>query len=323
VLRAQAERLLRTPARAAPVFGAFVRQWLKVDDLVRLRKDRKKFPGYGSATAADLLEENRRFVDSVVFDPGGDRRLHTLLTAPYGYINARTALIYGVTVPAAPTGAAATSLEDTVARDAATLKQQPLDRSQRAGMFTHGAFLAAHASQDEPKLVARGSLVREQVLCGEVPPPPDEFKFDDSKITDDMTAREKFVLHTRSPFCARCHALFDGIGFALESYDAIGRFRRTDKNKPIDPSGSLTVVPGRPEIKFANFIDLVGQLADLPETSACFSLQYLTFATGRTMPEVSACEAKALAQLFTDSGNRLDALMLAVVDSPSFSLRKP
>jgi hypothetical protein len=150
VLRAQAERLLRTPARAAPVFGAFVRQWLKVDDLVRLRKDRKKFPGYGSATAADLLEENRRFVDIVVFDPGGDRRLHTLLTAPYGYINARTALIYGVTVPAAPTGAAATSLEDTVARDAATLKQQPLDRSQRAGMFTHGAFLAAHASQDEP-----------------------------------------------------------------------------------------------------------------------------------------------------------------------------
>ena len=60
----------------------------------------------------------------------------------------------------------------------------------------------------------------------------------------------------------------------------------------------------------------MGQLADLPETSACFSLQYLTFATGRTMPEVSACEAKALAQAFTESGNRLDALMLAVVGFP-------
>ncbi len=322
VLRAQAERLLQSPTRAAPSFAGFVRQWLKIDDLVRLRKDRKRFPGYGSATAADLMEENRRFVDSVVFEPGGDRRLHTLLTAPYGYINARTGPIYGIDVPAAPKGAAATALDDTAGRDAATLRQQPLDSSQRRGLFTHGAFLAAHASSDEPKLVARGSLVREQVLCGEVPPPPDEFKFDDSKITDDMTAREKFVLHTRSSFCARCHALFDGIGFALENYDAIGRFRRTDKDKPIDPSGSLTITPGRPEVRFTSFVDLIGQLSELPETSACFSLQYLSFATGRTMPEVSACEAKAMARVFAESGNRLDALMLAVVDSPSFSLRK-
>jgi hypothetical protein len=101
------------PARAAPTFAGFVRQWLKIDDLVRLRKDRKRFPGYGSATAADLMEENRRFVDSVVFEPGGDRRLHTLLTAPYGYINARTGPIYGIDVPAAPKGAAATALDDT------------------------------------------------------------------------------------------------------------------------------------------------------------------------------------------------------------------
>jgi hypothetical protein len=322
VLRAQAERLLRSPERAAPAFAGFVRQWMKIDDLVRLRKDRKQFPMYNPATAADLLEENRRFVDSVVFDPGGDRRLHTLLTAPYGYINARTAPIYGIDVPAAPKGAAATALDDNLAREAATLRQQALDSSQRRGIFTHGAFLAAHASSDTPKLVARGSLVREQVLCGEVPPPPDEFKFDDSKITEDMTAREKFVLHTRSSFCARCHALFDGIGFALESYDAIGRFRRTDKDKPIDPSGTLTVAPGRPELRFTNFIDLVGQLADLPETGACFSLQYLTFATGRTMPEVNACEARALARTFANSGNRLDALMLAVVDSPAFVMRR-
>ena len=203
---------------------------------------------YGSATAADLLEENRRFVDSVVFDPGGDRRLHTLLTAPYGYVNARTALIYGVAAPGRP---------DRRRRHVAGRHRRPrrghaeaaAAGRQPAGRDVHpGAFLAAHASSDDPKLVARGSLVREQVLCGEVPPPPDDFKFDDSKITDDMTAREKFVLHASSPFCARCHALFDGIGFALESYDAIGRFRRTDKDKPIDPSGSLTVAPGRPEL---------------------------------------------------------------------------
>ena len=324
VLRAEAGRLLRVSRRAAPVFAGFVRDWLKIEDLARSRKDRKRFPMYSSSVAGDLLEENRRFVDSVAFDPGGDRRLRTLLTAGYGYVNARTAVIYGLDAPAGSTaalaGAAATAPGGTAALDATALRQRPLDPAQRRGIFTQGAFLAAHASQDTPKLVARGSLVREQVLCGEVPEPPDEFKFDDSKVTEDMTAREKFTVHTRSAFCARCHALFDGIGFALESYDAIGRFRTTDKDKPIDPSGTLTV-PGKPELRFANFVELAEQLAELPETYDCFSRQYLTFATGRSAPEVSACEARAVARAFTESGHRLDALMLAVVESPGFSLR--
>jgi hypothetical protein len=326
VLRAEAERLLRAPRRAAPVFASFVRDWLKIEDLARSRKDKKLFPGYTSALAADLLQENRRFVDSIVFEPGGDRRLRTLLTAPYGFVNARTAVIYGLGAPAESTaalkGAAATAQDASAALDATALRRRPLDPAERRGIFTHGAFLAAHAGSDAPKLVARGSLVREQVLCGEVPEPPDEFKFDESKISEDMTAREKFTLHTRSAFCARCHALFDGIGFALESYDAIGRFRRTDKDKPIDPSGTLTVAPGKPEIRFANFVELAERLADLPEAQDCFARQYLTFATGRSAPEVSACEARAVARSFAESGHRLDALMFAVVQSPGFTLRR-
>ena len=405
VLRAQARRLLRSTPRAAPVFTAFVRQWLKIEDLVRSRKDRKVFPMYGSAVAADLLEENRRFVESVAFDPGGDRRLRTLLTAPYGFVNARTAAIYGLAAPEPPsrnrrraavaaeaapapggppapaageppapvdedpeqpdpdpaadedappappappapagsnaTPAAAPATAPAIATatsalptapakgtgtaaifiEGTALRAQGLDPGERRGLLTQGAFLAAHSGPDTPKLVARGSLVREQLLCGEVPEPPDDFKFDEAKITEDMTAREKFSVHATNPFCSRCHALFDSIGFALESYDAIGRFRRTDKNKPIDPSGKLTS-PGGREIQFASFVELVERLADLPETQDCFARQYLTFATGRTAAEVSACEARVVARAFADSGHRLDALMLGVVESPGFFLRR-
>jgi hypothetical protein len=304
VRRQQAQRMLAASGRAAPTFAAFVKQWLKIEDLPRIRKDRKQFPMYRDV-AGDLLEENRRFVDSVAFEPGGDRRLRTLLTAPTTFVNARTAAIYGIP-PVEGNG----------------LRPAKLDPTERRGILTQGAFLAAHASSDTPNLVGRGSFVREQVLCGEVPPPPDDFKFDEAKITEDMTAREKFTLHTTNPFCSRCHALFDGIGFALESYDAIGRFRRTDKDKPIDPSGTLKL-PGREDLRFANFIELVERLADLPETGNCFSLQYLSYATGRRPGEVSACEAKSLARSFAASGQRLDELILAVAASPGFALRRP
>jgi hypothetical protein len=304
VRRLQARRMLASSRRSAPTFAAFIQQWLKIEDLLRIRKDRKQFPMYRDL-AGDLLEENRRFVDSVAFDPGGDRRLRTLLTAPYTFVNTRTAAIYGV--PAVEGGG---------------LRAAKLDPSERRGILTQGAFLAAHAGSDTPNLVARGSFVREQVLCGEVPPPPDDFEFDEAKITDDMTAREKFTLHTTNPFCSRCHALFDGIGFALEAYDAIGRFRRTDRDKPIDPSGTLKL-PGRADLPFANFVELVERLADLPETSSCFSLQYLSYASGRRPAEVSACEAKTLARSFAASGQRLDELVLAVAAAPGFALRRP
>ncbi len=306
VRRQQAQRLLATSRRAAPAFAAFVEQWLKVEDLPRVRKDRKQFPMYRDV-AGDLLDQNRRFVDSVVFEPGGDRRLRTLLTAPYAFVNARTAPLYGLQPSATPAG---------------PVQLARLDPAQRRGILTQAAFLAAHANAEAPNLVGRGSFVREQLLCGEVPPPPDDFKFDQAKITDDMTAREKFSLHTTNPFCSRCHALFDNIGFALESYDAVGRFRRTDKDKPIETAGSIKI-PGRPDVRFATFVDLIEQLADLPETGSCFARQYLGYATGRKPAEVSSCEARGLARAFAASGNRLDQLVLAVAASPGFALRKP
>lgn len=301
---AEARRLLASPQRAAPALVSFVRQWLGVDQLPSLRKDRKLFPRYGNEMAADFLEETRLFVDSVVFAPDGDRSLRTLLTASHGFASNRTARIYGVEI------------------DSLTPVRTEFDPRQRRGLLTHGAFLAAHAGPDATKVVDRGRFVRERILCGEVPDPPDDFRFDDAKITDDMTAREKFSIHAKNPFCARCHALFDGIGFALERYDAIGMMRDTEHGKPIDPSGSLTLPESKEEVKFDDFVSLVGQLADRPEVYACFASQYLRYATGRRPEEISACESRAMAQAFAGGGHRLDNLVLAIVRSPAFILRR-
>jgi hypothetical protein len=302
-LRAEAKRMLASSKKAPASLDAFVQQWLKIDDLASAQKDPTLFPGYDAQVAQDLLEENRRFVNGVVFEAGGDHSLRTLLTAPTGYVNQRTAKLYGAT---------ATGTDLTRAN---------LDASQRRGLLTQAAFMAAHADGDATRLVDRGRFVREEVLCLDVPPPPGDFKFMDPKITDDMTQREKLTIHAANPACASCHTLFDGIGFAMEAYDPVGQFRTLDKGKKIDTTGTLPL-PDRPDLQFANFVELVDQLAKLPEPYQCFSGRYLQYATGRGSAQINECERTPIAKAFVDSGYDVNALMLAVVTSPGFVARK-
>jgi hypothetical protein len=301
-LAAEARRLLASPKRAPLALDSFVQQWLKIDDLGGADKDTTLFPGYSAQVAEDLLEENRRFVNGVVFD-GGDHSLRTLLTSPVGYVNERTAKIYGAT------GAGG------------DLARTDLNAGQRRGLLTQAAFMAAHADGDATRLVDRGRFVREEVLCLDVPAPPAEFKFTDPKITDDMTQREKLTIHAANPACASCHVLFDGIGFAMEAYDPIGQFRTLDRGKKIDTTGTLPL-PGRPDLKFDDFVGLVDQLAKLPEPYRCFSGRYLEYATGRAATQISECEREPLAKLFADTGYQIDKLVLAVVTSPGFLARR-
>jgi hypothetical protein len=300
-LHAQAGRLFASARRASGALTSFLRQWLRVEELPGAGKDPMLFPMYDRLMARDLLEEIRLMSDGVVFDAGGDRSLRTLLTAGYGFINSKTSKIYGLKVRGGE------------------LTRTPLAATERRGLLTSAAFLAAHADADTTRVVDRGKFVREEVLCAEVPPPPDNFMFDETKITEDMTGREKLTAHAKNPFCANCHALFDGIGFALESYDAVGRYRTTDKDKPIDPTGNLPL-PGRPPLHFETFVDLVDQIARLPEPYTCFATRYLGYATGRHA--AGACEGGRVVEAFRASGYRLDTLVMSVIDSPGFSRRR-
>jgi hypothetical protein len=199
------------------------------------------------------------------------------------------------------------------------LTRTDLDPTQRHGLLTQASFLAAHADQLETSVVGRGRYLREQVLCGPVPPPPGDFKFNEKVITDDMTAREKFTEHAKNPACSSCHSLFDGIGFALENYDAAGQFRLKDKNKMIDPTGKLDLPLGG-QIEFANFIDMIDQIAKGPDAYGCFAEQYLQYTSGKV--ELGDCERAEIAKAFADSGYKLDELALAVVRSPRFVTRR-
>jgi hypothetical protein len=107
----------------------------------------------------------------------------------------------------------------------------------------------------------------------------------------------------------------------MEAYDPIGQFRTLDRGKKIDTTGSLPL-PGRPDLKFDDFVGLVDQLAKLPEPYQCFSGRYLEYATGRSAAQISECEREPLTKLFADTGYQIDKLVLAVVTSPGFVARR-
>src|SRR3954451_19183998 len=123
-----------------------------------------------------------------------------------------------------------------------------------------------------------------------------------------MTKRERLVAHATAPACKACHALFDGLGFAMENYDPIGRFRTTDKGKQLDPTGSVPLTSGT-TLTFKNFIDLVDQLSKTPDVYDCFASQYLSYASGRLAEQINPCERKLVIDEFRSSGYKVDSLV--------------
>jgi hypothetical protein len=301
-LTAQAKRLLGVAPQSSSIMGGFFRQWLYFDTLAGMPKDADLFPAYTPQVVTDLLAENQALLEGVLFDPAGDHSIKTLLTASYGYVNSRTAPLYGVQV----TGTALVKTE--------------LPAAQRRGLLTEAAFIAGASDPDETNLPTRGRIVREQVLCEDVAPPPGNFSFDEAKITPDMINREKFLVHTTNPACAACHSLFDGIGYAMEQYDAIGRFRTMDKMKVIDATGTVDLEDG--PLSFSSYVDFIDQAAKRPRTYQCLATQYAAWATGRAPSAIGKCEAGLLAQALVDGKYQLEALVTALVSSPTFALRR-
>ncbi|XXT24189.1 DUF1592 domain-containing protein [Sorangium sp. So ce429] len=307
VLLAQAKRLFEERDKAAPALNHFFEQWLELDNLSNAVKDASLFPMAAPELTADLKEELRLFTNSVLFDEGADRRFDSLFTGTYAFVNERTAPLYGLS---GVTGNA------MVRRD--------LNPAERRGILTSLPFLWGHAHTQDTNLVGRGAYVRGEILCHRLTLPPGGVPNAGQFAQPGATGRQRLGIHA-SPACAGCHRLFDGIGFALESYDAIGRFRTTDQGQEIDASGNLPLPSERnkaPGIVFSNFVELVDELAQKPDVYGCFAQQFAAYASGYDFPEIDACERERLVDEFARSQHAIDQLVLSVIASPSFIDRR-
>jgi hypothetical protein len=300
-LMAQAERMLDDP-RAADAIGSFHVQWVGVSELELEDKDLDLFPSFTPALRTAMLAETRAFADHVI--RRGDGTLDTLLTASYSLLQGPLFEVYGVTAPPGHD----------------PLEPIDLPPGQRAGLLTLPSVLSAHAHANQTSPVHRGVMVRENLMCQDLPPPPPDVDNAPPDPDPNATTRERFAEHTADPACSACHRLIDGIGFGFEHYDAIGRYIDQESGKPIDATGQIL---GSDDIDgpFDGVPELAAKLASSAQVRECAALQWLRFSLGRQERDADECSTQAAIAAFEDSGFNIRQLLLAIVGTDAFRHR--
>lgn len=297
VFTAQLERALADP-KARGAIQLFHERWLDVAELPGHEKDASAFPQYSAQLAQEMLDDQAAFVNSVILE--GDGLLSTLLSSPVAFPSAGVADIYGVMAPA-------------VAGDAVSL---PAD--QRGGLLTQPAFLATHARSLDSSPVHRGIIVRENILCEIIPPPPAGVSTDLPPKTEGMTTREQFAVHLENPTCANCHELIDPIGLAFEHYDAVGAWRDADGTGEIDARGEVLYSGEDVAGEFDGVLELSAKLSQSMAASDCLTRQWFRFALGRVESESDACSMLSLFEGFESSGGNVKTLLSQIALSDAF-----
>lgn len=298
----QAKRLLALP-EARQVVRAFHRQWLDLNAYEnRLAKDSTLYPGVTPDLAPVLREETERFVEAVTFD--AQRGLGSLYTAPFTFVNQRTAPLYGLT-----------------GRYGDALTRVELDPSRRAGLLTQVGFLASHATFAQSSPILRGAFIQRRLLCNPLPdPPPNVPAAPPLDGTQVRTTREQVAHHTAAPACAGCHHnLINPVGYGLEHYDAVGRYRTHENGHPVDASGML--VGTQAQAPFNDATGLSRAMAASPEARQCYARQWLRFSVGRMDQEQDACALEALAERLEDDRYTAVSLLVDLVQSRGFLSR--
>ena len=301
-LRVHAERLLDSPA-GRRALDHFFSQWLPFERLARTVKAPMEYPEFDEPMRAGMAAGARAFIQHVVFNSERGN-IAELLSANYTFVNAKTAPLYGLTA----TGDAL---------------QRVTFKEPRSGLLTEAGMMAALSDNYQSSPVARGKFVYRDLLCQDVPPPPADLPAAGVPPAPDpnKTTRERFDEHRKNPVCAGCHQFMDPLGFALENYDAIGRYRATENGKSIDATGKVKLEGV--DVTFNGPLDLSKFIAGSPLLRDCFSQKWFTYAFGRASAAEDAATLRALGKLFGNGELRIRDFLISTTQTYAFSHRRP
>ena len=299
-LERQVRRMLADP-RSRSLVDNFAAQWLHLRNLDAIRPNMRLFPDFDENLRQAFRRETELLLESVIRE---DRSVLDLLEADYTFVNERLAKHYGIP-----------NVYGTRFRRIALD-----DDSVRGGLLRHGSVLTVTSYATRTSPVIRGKWILENVLGMPPPPPPaDVPELSEKTISGELSIRERLAEHRANAACASCHNPMDPLGFALENYDAVGRWRTLDGGLPIDPSGELmdgTRVEG--------VADLEKALLDRPELfAATLTEKLLTFALGRGVEYYDAPAIRAVVKAASERDYRISSIMLGIVGSSPFQMRMP
>jgi hypothetical protein len=332
-IQAQALRMLADP-KAFDAVNDYTTQWMELQappsgkDTVFTNWTNSPAPGLG----VEMKDETLTNVSQLVLVSNGN--LTDLLTSPASYVNADLAKFYGATLG---TGTAATVTDPALTGGGQTQFIQTT-LPNRAGLLTNGSTLAIQSHALLPSSVLRGKLIREDVLCDPIQPPPPIVPAVASTVPDGGTTRSLFQAHAQiggttgsGVFCYGCHQYMDWLGFGMGHYDATGAYQAADQNgQPTGPTLDVTgqIFPPQPGELAATFngatdptTGMVAELAGSTQVQECFALQEFRYALGRIETASDSCSLQQFYGAFSAGGLNIQQLILGIVGSDAFRYR--
>ncbi len=300
VLERQVRRMLADP-RSQSLVSNFTGQWLYLRNLPAVTPDQRLFPDFDDSLRQAFRKETELFFESIVRE---DRSALALLTADYTFVNERLARHYGI-----PNVMGSQFRRVTLADE------------RRRGLLGQGSILAATSYPHRTSPVVRGKWILENLLGTPPPaPPPNVPDLKDRNPEGKVLAmRERMVQHRANPVCATCHAMMDPAGFALENFDAVGRWRtRSESLAPIDASGEM------PDgTKFEGAAGLRTALLDRSELFVTtLTEKLLTYALGRGLEYYDAPAVRDIRRAAAQRDYRFSSLLMGIVQSVPFQMRR-
>ena len=298
VLAQQTRRML-ADRRATRWMNDFLGQWLQIRNLETMVPDPLRFPGFDATLREAMIRETELFFESQVRD---DRSALDLLRADYTYLNARLADHYGI--------------PDVYGSH---FRRAPVPDASRQGLLGHGSVLTVTSYADRTSVVLRGKWVLETLLGSPPPPPPANVPPlpENDGRSKPTSLRERMEQHRSNPVCASCHANLDPLGFALENFDAIGRWREDDEGAAID--SAITWRDKYIENPAAFRAALLEQSED--EFMRTVVEKLMTYALGRGLGYLDASTVRGIARDAARDDYRWSSLILGVVESAPFQQR--
>ncbi|HEX4949358.1 MAG TPA: DUF1592 domain-containing protein [Blastocatellia bacterium] len=300
VLQQQVQRMLDDP-KAQAFVNNFGGQWLHLRNLETSTPDPELFPTFDEGLRRAFRRETELFFESILRE---NRSVFDLLDANYSFLNQRLAEHYGVP-----------------GIYGSQFRRVNFNDPNRGGLLGQGSILTVTSYPNRTSVVQRGRWILENLLGAPPPPPPPDVPDlkphgKDGRL---LSMREQMDLHRANAVCASCHARMDPIGFALENYDAIGRWRTKDAGLPIDASGKL---PDGTKFTGPNELRKILLTGHRDEFVATVIEKLLTYALGRGLEHYDLPTVRSIMRETAKDNYRLPALISTIVKSTPFQMRR-
>jgi hypothetical protein len=298
VLDQQIQRML-ADRKSEALAENFAGQWLETRSLAAVKPDPQKFPMWGTALQEDMATETRLFFDAILRE---NRPVSEFINADYSVLNTRLARHYGIDGVEGP-----------------DFRRVQLDPSQRGGVLSHASVLTITSYPVRTSPVLRGKYILDVMLGSPPPPPPaDVPALNEDAVGNPASLRDALQKHRADPVCSSCHSRMDPLGFGLENYDPIGRWRTEDGNAPIQVGGTL---PNGTEFSTPAQLKVLLE-KDLPEFTRNLTEKMLTYALGRGMESYDRLIIREIVDRMQQSGYRAQTLVREIVHSLPFQARR-